>query len=184
MSNRESKNNYDFWMSIILVLLSVIIGTGFHDPVLHSVIIYINGWELGAWQAGLLTGSTEALISVSSMESIPTLNLFVFYMFPATFIFALVYLLTIKSTSRFVLIVCIILLGLNIASFSPSIIGSDANSVLELLILRGMPVVTAYTLTYGIFILALLLWAFYIYIAIENNPKDARRRLNYIIGNR
>lgn len=177
MSNRESKNNYDFWMSIILVLLSVIIGTGFHDPVLHSVIIYINGWELGAWQSGLLTGSTEALISVSSMESIPTLNLFVFYMFPATFIFLLVYLLTIKSTSRFALIAGVILLGLNIASFSPSISGSDANSALELLILRGMPTITAYTLMYGLFFIALVLWAFYVFISIENNPKDARRRM-------
>lgn len=180
----RTSHNYNFWMSIILVLLAILIGTHLHDPILHGAIIYMNGWQLGSVQTGLLTGSTEAIISVASMNDIPTLSLFIFFMAPAIFIFLLVYILTIKSTSRFILIIGIILLGLNIASFSPSITGSDASKALELLILRGMSTIEAYTLMYAIFILALFLWGIYIFIATENDYKDARKRLNYVLGNK
>ncbi len=181
---KNTSHDYNFWLSIILVFLALLVGTSFHDPILHSVIIWINGWELGAWQTGLLTGNTEALIAVASMDNIPTLSLFIFYMFPASFIFVLVYLLTIRSTSRFILIIGLILLGLNISSLSPSITGSDASEALKLLILRSWNPITAYLFMYSIFVVALLAWAIFIYIAIENNPSDARRRMNYIIGNR
>ncbi len=182
--SKYNSHDYNFWMSIILVFLALLVGTSAHDPILHSVIIWINGWQLGEFNSGILTGSTEALIGVSSMNEISTISLLIFYMFPAVFIFLLVYILTIKSTSRFVLITGTILLGLNIASFSPSISGSDANSSLELLILREVPPISAYIFMYGIFIFALIVWAAYIYVAIENNPKDAKRRLNYVFGSR
>ncbi len=180
----SKNNNYNFWMSIILVLLTLAVGTGFHDPVLHSVVAYAFGWQIGEVHSGLLTGSTEALITASSMSDISTLSLFIFYMFPATFIFTLVYLLTIRSTSRFFLIIGTLLIALNIASFSPSIKGSDANSALNLLILREYSPTASYFFMYGIFIMALIFYSIYIYIAIENDKKDARRRLNYVLSGR
>ncbi len=176
------KKSDNFLLSVVLVFLALVIGTQIHDPLLHSIIIWINNWQLGDWQSGILTGSTEALISISSMNDIPTMNLWIFYMFPAITIFTLIYLLTMRSTSRFVLIAGTVIMALNIASFSPSITGSDANSALNLLILRGWSNLSAYLLMYGMFLFALILYGIYIYIAIENNPSDARKRLNRSMG--
>lgn len=168
---------------IVIMLLSLALGTALHDPFLHGIVAHINGWTVESYSSNLFTGQTSTMAPVNA----PTNQVWVFYMFPAMFIivaiFIVTYLALMTSTmdDKFILVIGIVLVALNIPSLYPGITGSDSESAMRILIDRGMPDFSAVIIHYTIFLIFFVLWSMYLFIAVENNPKDAKKRLNSLI---
>lgn len=158
---------------IILVFFIMILGTRMHDPVLHGAIAWLNGWGISDYSSGLTTGQTTATVAATASA----LALWEFYMFPGLFIFVTTIVATIYRPEREILIMGIILMAMNISSFDPAITGSDAYNAVQVLISTGTGDGLAYSAHYALLITIVILWAMYLYVAIETNPKDARTRI-------
>lgn len=175
-----NKENDSYLILIILtVFLALAVGTRFHDPYLHGLIIYLNGWQIGDYTSGLTTGSTEAFYSAT--KNISTLSVWIFYMFPAIFIYILVMFITFFKSDKIILISGIILTGLNLPSFDPSNKGSDSYEAVMFLLTRGLNEILVFALHWIIFILIIIIWALYLDIAVENDTRDARSRILNIL---
>lgn len=168
---------------LIILLLTLSIGTALHDPLLHGLMAKINGWSVDSYSSNLFTGQTSAMVP----RSATTESIWLFFMAPSIIIiisiFIVTYIALISSTfdDRFILLIGIILIGLNIPSLYPGITGSDSDSALKILIDRGTPEITAYLIHYTIFLVFFVLWSLYLFIAVENNAKDAKKRFKSII---
>ncbi len=177
------KENEYFSYYIIIILLVLSIGTALHDPFLHGLMAYLNGWSVESYSSSLFTGRT----SVITPRDASTGSLWLFYMMPPMTLIALIFIVTYIALmssifeDRLMLVIGTVLIGINITSLYPGVTGSDSDNALRVLIDRGTPEITAVLIQYFIFIMFFLLWCYYIYIAIENNPKDAKKRLHSLI---
>ncbi|CAG0948591.1 MAG: hypothetical protein OIN86_12935 [Candidatus Methanoperedens sp.] len=177
--NRTESNNF-IYMVILITFIALTLGTFVHDPLLHGFIAKLNGWQIGDYETGLMTGSTDAIISFSEASKATTLSYWLFYMFPSIFIFFGVIILTLINPNRLILVAGIVMTFLNLSSLNPSIQGSDAFNSVQMLMTRGWTESSAYGLHYGIWGLFWILWVLYIYISIENNSKDTKNRIRNI----
>lgn len=177
------KGNEYFSYYIIIVLLTLSIGTALHDPFLHGLMAYLNGWSVESYSSNLFTGHTSSI----APKDASTLSIWLFFMFPSMFIiiatFVVTYMALMSSTfeDRLVLTAGVVLVALNMPSLFPGVAGSDSDNALRILVERGTPEITAILIQYSIFIIFFILWCYYIYVAIENNPKDAKRRMKGIL---
>jgi hypothetical protein len=174
-SSRSSKSQekYNFYLTIILVLLAFF-GTRLHE-FLHQIVAFLFGWSSSVTTT-LLTGSTSVEVLSSTPPSL--LQLWIFYLFPSTFLFISILLLTITHPNRFIQAMGIVIIGLNISSFSIEIPSSDASLSLQSLINSGaVSPFIATLLHWVIFALALLIYILYIYIVNDNNSNDVKKRL-------
>lgn len=168
---------------LIILLLTLSIGTFLHDPLLHGLMARLNWWSVDSYSSNLFTGQTSTLVP----KSASTESIWLFFMMPSIVIiisiFIVTYIALISSTfdDRFILLIGVILIGLNITSLYPGVTGSDSDNALKVLIDRGIPEITAYLIHYAIFLVFFVLWSLYLFIAIENNPKDAKKRLHSLI---
>ncbi len=168
---------------IVIMLLSLALGTALHDPFLHGMVAHINGWTVESYSSNLFTGQTSTIAPVNA----PTNQIWVFYMFPAMFIiiatFIVTYLALMTSSidDKFIMVIGIVLVALNMPSLYPGITGSDSDSAMRILTERGMPEFSAVIIHYAIFLIFFVLWSMYLFIAVENNTKDAKKRLNSLI---
>lgn len=177
------KGNEYFSYYIIIMLLTLSIGTALHDPFLHGLMAYLNGWSIESYSTSLFTGHTSSM----APKDASTFSIWLFFMFPSMFIitstFIITYMALMSSTfeDRLVLTAGVVLVALNMPSLFPGVIGSDSDNAFRILIERGTPEIAAILIQYSIFIIFFLLWCYYIYVAIENNPKDAKKRLHSLI---
>ncbi len=168
---------------IIIMLITLGAGTFLHDPILHGLMAYMNGWSVESYSSNLFTGQTTSL----APSNATTNSIWLFYMFPSmaiiilTFIVTYIALMSSTMDDRFILIIGTILIGLNITSLYPAVEGSDSDNALKILIDRGTPEPIAVLFQYTIFIIFFILWCYYIYIAIENNSGDAKKRMKGVL---
>jgi len=172
---RKESTDY-LYLSILTGFIVIGLGTLIHDPYLHSFIAIINGWPVTDYTSGLATGSTDILASINAS----TPSLWIYFMFPSMSIYIISFTLLLYNPNRLIIIVGLLLLMLNFASLLPNIPGSDAYNAVQLLISRGWSEVSAYTLHYIITFIIILILLLFLYIGIENNPKDARSRSSNI----
>lgn len=176
MKQKPMSNDY-IYLTILAVFVFLALGTFVHDPILHGIVAYAFHWQISDYQNGLMVGSTSAIASVKA----PVFQYWLFFMLPALFIFVAVIAATIIRTDRLVFVAGIILMMLNLPSLNPEINGSDAYNAVQLLISRGWSTTGAYAAHYLLFFVIVSLFALYLYIAVENSSKDARKRLVNIV---
>lgn len=164
---RNEKSN--MYLTIILVLLAFL-GTYIHE-FLHRVIAFLNGWESSSI-SGLIVGSTDATVLANTSP----ISLWVFYMFPSTIIYITIFLFTVFNPNRFVRAMGTVIIGLNLASLSPEVSGSDSSSAANILISSGYNAFTATAIHWIIYVIAITFFVAYVYIVTEDNNRDAIRR--------
>ena len=161
---------------MLLTFLSFATLTFLHDPILHALPALAFGWNVDSWVTGIMTGST----TVSATSDVTSIELWIFYMLPSLTLTTLSLFSVIIYPIRIVIIPALILFMLNIPSLNPFITGSDASMAVEVLIESGISTAGA-TLTHIIiFLLFIAIFAFFLYITIEDEPKDAERRTRSI----
>lgn len=240
---KKAKEGNDIILLIILVVyLGLYIGSATHDPILHGFIGLINGWELGEYESGLMTGQTTVMATAAQALNASIGSFWVYFMFPPLFIFGVILIASIIKPSKVVLVVGVVLQYLNLASVNPDIPASDASNAANFLITSGWQfpewvLFALYALPISIIIYILLikitpnmefiprvytsfvggisiagilnyvgvinlslppetsakllhliilhgiliLWGLFLYVAIENNIKDARARIQNIV---
>ncbi len=173
MTRKENKSH--FYLTIIIVLLAFL-GTRLHEG-LHYVIGYVNGWNPTS-TSGLLSGFTEV-----SMQTMPSaISLWTFYMLPPVVLYLLVMIVTIYHPDRFMRVIGIVIVGMNLPSFSLELSGSDSYNAMQVLITSSMNSLTANLIHWGIYLLAIAIYIIYIYIVIEDDNSDVLKRIKTIRG--
>ncbi len=171
MTRKENKSH--FYLTIIIVLLAFL-GTRLHEGI-HWLYASLNGWNASS-TSGIITGFTDV-----TMQNTPSsLSLWIFYMLPAFVIYIAIMLVTIYHPDRFMRVVGIVLIGLNLATFSPELLGSDSYNALQVLITAGISSLTANIFHWLIYLLAIAVYIIYIYIVIEDSNSDASKRVKTI----
>ena len=155
---------------ILIVFITLGIGTYFHDPILHTIPALLFGWNVPSSFSGFTTGSTNALINPSATP----LQLWIFYMLPSIAIYAVTLFLTLTHPTKLILISADILLLINLPSFDPLNKGSDSYNAMQYITLSS-PI--PFILHFLMFIIAGLILAIFLSIAIEDNVKDAKSRI-------
>lgn len=172
MSRKKESNDYIYY-SIIIVFIGLSAGTFLHDPILHGLAATINGWSIDSYDSGWMTGST----SVIAPKTAGWQPFWFYFMFPSLVIFILTLAITIIRPERFIRVGGIILISLNLPSMNPTIIGSDAYNAVNMLAKSGFSEGFAYMMHYLLFFLILVVWGIYLYIVIENDSKDSKKRV-------
>jgi hypothetical protein len=95
-------------------------------------------------------------------------------------VFILAFVLVFYNPNRLIIVGGLIAMALNFSSLLPNIPGSDAQKAVDVLISRGWSEPSAYGVALLITIIMFLIAGLYLYIAIENNPKDAKARAENI----
>lgn len=180
MRKRESSNQY-IYLTILVFFIAIGFATLLHDPILHSIIGYLNGWQLDSYSVSLGTGSTDTIVSSAQLASTPTFNYWLFYMFPPMAIFILSFVIVFFNPNRLIIVAGIIFMSLNFSSLFPNLVGSDAYKAVQVLTSRGWSEPSAYLVHYLILIVMFIIWGLYLYIGIENSPKDAKARAKNIV---
>ena len=175
MKKKESSNQY-IYLTILVTMIIFGAGSLLHDPILHSIIGYLNGWQFDSYSVSLGIGNTDVLVSPTQLANTSTFNYWLFYMFPPMTIFILSFILVFFNPNRLIIVAGIIFMSLNFSSLLPNLVGSDSYKATQVLISRGWSEQSAYAVHYIILIVMLLIWALYFYIGTENNPKDAKAR--------
>lgn len=182
MSNKKSPmpNTYIYLTLLVsFVVFSLI--SYLHDPFLHTIIgTYVNHWQFDSYTTSIGTGSTNFLVTSSDVANTPTFNYWLFYMFPSMTVFILAFVLVFYNPNRLIIVGGLIAMALNFSSLLPNIPGSDAQKAVDVLISRGWSEPSAYGVALLITIIMFLIAGLYLYIAIENNPKDAKARAENI----
>jgi len=172
MTRKEQKSN--FYFTIFLVLLAFI-GTRIHE-LIHWTYAYLSGWEASS-TSGLLSGFTDVI-----MQTPPSpISLWFFYMAPAIIIYITIILITVYHPDRFARVMGIVIIALNLASYSPEIPSSDSYNALQVLLTSGVHSFTANLIHWIIYLSAIAIYIIYIYIVIEDNNKDAVKRIRTLI---
>lgn len=179
MNKKETSNDY-IYLTILTVMTVFGIGTILHDPLLHSIIALLNGWHLNSYTISLGTGSTDAFATPLQLANTPTFNYWLFYMFPSLFIFILSFMIILFNPNRLIIVAGLIFMSLNFSSLLPGLPGSDAYNAIQFLISRGWSEPHAFALHYIILIVMFIIWSLYLYIVIENSPRDIRSRTQNI----
>jgi len=181
MRKSIKENNDYIYLTIMTIFVVLFLGTFFHDPLLHSLIARINGWEISDYTSSLMTGQTTAIATVSQVTHASTFSFWLYYMFPALFIYIITLLVVIIKPERLIISGGFILLSTNLASLNPQIPGSDSFNAVQLLVTRGWSEAGAYALHFIMLGIAIVILGLYIYIGTENNPEDAKGRVKNII---
>jgi len=169
----KQESNDPIYFSIIVVLFGISISTFIHDPILHSLWAVLNGWSIDSYESGWMTGSTSILASSSASWQ----SLWGYFMFPAISIFILTLIIVAMKPEKLIMIFGIITMSLNLPSLNPLITGSDAYNAVGVLTNGGFSEGFAYTMHYLLFFLILVIWGIYLYIVIEDNSKDSKKRV-------
>lgn len=179
---RAAKENNDYiYLTILATFIVLSLGTFVHDPILHSAVALYNGWQIGDYNTGLMVGQTSAIASAFQAAHTTTFNFWLFFMFPAMFIFVATLIAVIIKPDRLVIVSGRILLALNLASLNPSIPGSDAYNAIQFLTTRGWTEFSAYAAHFLLLGIMVIIWGLFEYIGTENNPEDARKRAANIV---
>lgn len=162
--------------TIFIIILLITLGTVtyLHDPILHSLIAYLSGWEVTGYINTLTTGSTDA---IALKDDISPESKWLFYMFPSLFIYGLTTLIVLKYPYKPVLVFSTVPLFLNLPSFDPSNKGSDSYNALQALTSAGYSEPSYYIFHMLIFFTAIIILGTFLYISVENNIKDAKNRI-------
>lgn len=177
MAPRKKEGNDYIYFSVLAVFAVIGIGTFFHDPILHGIIAYWNGWQIESFETGLMTGSTTVLASLKAS----TWSIWLYFMFPSIAIFIIVIIATWFKPDRIIMVAGIILMSMNLPSLKPDLQGSDAYNAVQYLVAKGWSELGANVLHYILFILILIIWGLYLYITVEDSRKDAKARMNNIV---
>ena len=177
-TTKKADSNMLFWLFVALTFMALSFGTRLHDPVLHGAWAWASGWQVSDWEAGLTTGSTSAILGA---KGVSTWRIWGFYMFPSIAIFVGAFIINIIKPNRFIRVIGLVVMALNLASFDPGNIGSDAQKATALLTERGWSEMQAYGLHYIIAITFITLYTLYLYIVIENSNRDASNRFRRLI---
>lgn len=180
MKKPEKISNKYIYLTILTVFIVMGTATFLHDPILHTLVAWANGWQFSSYSASIGIGSTDALVSKAQIAQTPTFNYWLFFMFPSVFIFVFSFIVIVFHPDRLFMVAGNILIMLNFSSLLPTVQGSDAYKAIQFLITRGYPEPTAYFIHYVILIIMFIVYALYLYIVIENNPKDAGIRMRNI----
>ena len=177
--NGKKESNDPIYWTVIIVLFGLSLSTLIHDPILHGIAALINGWSIDSFDSGGvfgMTGSTSVIApSTASWQS-----LWFYFMFPSLAIFILTAVIVFIKPEKSVMIFGIISMSLNLPSMNPTITGSDAFNAVGMLVTKGFSEGYANMAHYLLFFLILILWGLYLYVVIENNPKDSRKRVENI----
>lgn len=177
------KENNDYIYIIILAIFgTLLIGTFFHDPILHGIIASINGWSIQEYNSGLMTGQTTAIASAAQVAGASTFMFWLFFVFPAIFLYLISFAAIIINPDRLIIVVGRILMALNLASMNPQIPGSDASNAIQFLSTRGWTEFSAYLVHFIILGAMIIVWGLFEYIGTENNPEDAHKRADRIFN--
>lgn len=167
---KQASKKQDNKMIVVLVFATLLLGTFFHDPILHSVYaLFYPSTQVTSYTSGFTSGSTDVL-------AIPSPSLWIFFMLPSLMIYILSILFTLKYPNKYVLITSTILLFLNLFSLDPFTVGSDSYNALQ--VIGATPLNTFIHII--ILLLAILLLALFLKISVENNTKDAKSRIRGI----
>lgn len=177
MASRKKESNDYILYTVLSVFGFIALGTFYHDPILHGIIAYWNGWGIEGFETGLMTGSTTVLASIKASTS----SVWLYFMFPSIAIFITVLIATWLKPDRIIMVAGIILMSMNLPSLKPDLQGSDAYNAVQYLITKGWSELGANALHYILFIAILIIWGLYLYITVENNPKDAKARMENIV---
>lgn len=177
MAPRKNEGNDYIYYTILTIFATIGIGTFFHDPLLHGIIAYWNGWQIEGFETGLMTGSTTVLASLKAS----TWSIWFYFIFPSIAIFITVIIATWMKPDRLIMVAGIILMSMNLPSLKPDLIGSDAYNAVQYLIMTGWSETGANVLHYILFILILILWGLYLYITVEDKQTDAKARMKNIV---
>ncbi|MDD5453917.1 MAG: hypothetical protein PHW62_00255 [Candidatus Ratteibacteria bacterium] len=178
-SNGKMESNDPIYWSIVIVMFGLSLSTFLHDPILHGIAAKINGWSIDSYDMGGIfgmTGSTSVIAPVSA--SWP--SLWFYFMFPSLAIFILTVIITFLKPEKSIMVGGTILMSLNLPSLHPTITGSDAYNAVNMLLKHGFSEWLVYVAHFLLFILVLILWALYLYVIIENNQNDAKKRVENI----
>lgn len=177
---RKQETNQVIYISILVTFITLFFGTLIHDPLLHWVIIKLNGWQFASYSASVGIGSTDALVSSSQVANTSTFNYWLFFMFPSVFIFIFSFLVVVFRPNRLFIISGHILILLNFSSLLPTVPGSDAYKAIQFLVSRGWSEPSAYAIHYMILAVMFIIYGLYFYIGTENNPEDVKLRVQNI----
>lgn len=166
-----------FYVVILLTFLSFATLTFLHDPILHALPALIFGWNVDSWVTGIMVGST----TVSATNEITSTELWIFYMLPSLTLTTLSLFSVMMYPIRMVIIPALVLFTFNIPSLNPFLVGSDASMAVEVLIESGIPTANATICHILIFLLFIAIFAFFLFITIEDEPEDAERRTRSIV---
>ncbi len=178
-AQKESGDN--LYLTILAVIAVLALGTFIHEAFLHGIIALINGWTLDSFTYNLMTGQTVATATAAQAARTSTFMFWLFFMFPGIIIYAVTFIIAIIKPERPITVAGIILLALNLASFNPQINGSDSYNAVQFLMTRGWAESRAYIFQFLLLGAAILILSLYLYVVIENNEKDARKRAESII---
>lgn len=179
--NRKQKmdSNDPIYWTIIIVMFGLSISTLIHDPILHGIAAKINGWSIDSFNSGGIFGMTGST-SVIAPATAPWQQLWFYFMFPSLAIFVLTVIITFIKPEKSTMVGGIIVMSLNLPSLNPTITGSDAYNAVDMLVKHGFSEWYANIVHYLLFFLILVIWALYLYVVIENQPQDARKRVENI----
>ncbi len=179
--NRKQKmeSNDPIYWTIIIVMFGLSISTLIHDPILHGIAATINGWSIDSFDGGGIFGMTGST-SVIAPATAPWLQLWFYFMFPSLAIFILTAIIAFIKPEKSIMVGGIIVMSLNLPSLNPTIVGSDAYNAVDMLVKHGFSEGLVIIAHYLLFFLILVLWGLYLYVVIENQPNDARKRVENI----
>ena len=167
---------------IIIVFVSLLTLTTLHDPLLHGAVAKWNGWEITNYEHGIMTGYTNITMTEEQFINTPPISVWTFFMLPPLLLFFGAFIIVIFEPHPIIATVALILMFLNLASLSPEILlpTSDSSQAMAYLISTGTSPLIAGIIHWGIFALAIIALATFIYIMFENNQKDSERRIRSI----
>lgn len=177
MAPRKKEGNDYIYFTILIIFVTIAIGTFWHDPILHGIVALLNGWEIETFETGLMTGSTTVLASTKAS----IWSVWLYFMFPPIAIFVAVIIATWFKPDRLIMVAGIILMSMNLPSLKPDLQGSDAYNAIQYLVIKGWSELGANALHYILFITVLILWGLYLYVTVENNSRDAKARMKNIV---
>lgn len=175
-TSKSAENNDYIYITVLALFSTLTLGTFFHDPLLHGLIAWINGWQIGEYNSGLMTGQTTVIATAAQAAHASTFSFWLFFMFPAIAIYFMSFAAIIINPDRLIIVIGRILMALNLASLNPQIPGSDASNAITFLMTRGWTEFGAYAVHFIILGVMVILWGLFEYIGTENNPEDAKKR--------
>ena len=167
---------------ILIVIVSLLTLTSLHDPILHGTVAKINGWNMTDYETGIMTGYTNVSMTQETFDSTHPIGVWLFFMLPPLLLFFGAFLIILLNPNKFIATIALILMFLNLASLSPEALlpTSDSSQAMAYLISTGTSPLLAGLIHWGIFALAIIALATFIYIMFENNQKDSERRIRSI----
>ena len=176
--------NLTYGVFLILGMLSILSFTALHDPLLHGFMAVVNGWTVIGWDKGILTGFTIAEVTVEQYANTPMWGKWFYYMLPSLVLFFIPPIIYFIEPERIIAMFSVVLMLLNIASLSPErlLTSSDSAQGLQVLLEEGVNPLIAFSLHWGIFILALVTLFTVLWVAFEDDKEDSEKRIEELVS--